>query len=165
MPLGGNIADGQWIPTANILPLAAFMVLGGRLGDLFGLRRVFLCGAVAFAISTALASAAQDMVWVIGMRAVQGTSAALMLPTAVAITSAVWPKERRGYALGILAGGSAFFAALGPVLGGVLTAISWRLVFLINVSLALAAIALTLAGNRRAIQHCPRFHREALEHH
>ena len=45
--LGGNIADGQWILTANILPLAAFMVLGGRLGDLFGLRRVFLCGAVA----------------------------------------------------------------------------------------------------------------------
>lgn len=144
--LGGNIADGQWILTANILPLAAFMVLGGRLGDLFGLRRVFLCGAVAFAISTALASAAQDMVWMIGMRVVQGTSAALMMPTAVAITSAVWPKERRGYALGILAGGSAFFAALGPVLGGVLTAISWRLVFLINVPLALVAIALTLAG-------------------
>ena len=69
-----------------------------------------------------------------------------MMPTAVAITSAVWPKERRGYALGILAGGSAFFAALGPVLGGVLTAISWRLVFLINVPLALVAIALTLAG-------------------
>ena len=144
--LGGNIADGQWILTANILPLAAFMVLGGRLGDLFGLRRVFLCGAVLFAVSTALASAAQSMVWIISMRAVQGTSAALMMPTAVAITSAVWPKERRGYALGVLAGGSAFFAALGPVLGGLLTAISWRLVFLINVPLAVAAIALTLAG-------------------
>ena len=80
------------------------------------------------------------------MRALQGTAAALMMPTAVAITSAVWPEERRGYALGVLAGGSAFFAALGPVLGGVLTAISWRLVFLINVPLALAAIAFTLAG-------------------
>jgi EmrB/QacA subfamily drug resistance transporter len=144
--LGGNIADGQWILTANILPLAAFMVLGGRLGDLFGLRRVFLCGAVLFAVATALASGAQSMVWIISMRAVQGTSAALMMPTAVAITSAVWPKERRGYALGVLAGGSAFFAALGPVLGGVLTALTWRLVFLINVPLALAAIALTLAG-------------------
>jgi EmrB/QacA subfamily drug resistance transporter len=144
--LGGNIADGQWILTANILPLAAFMVLGGRLGDLFGLRRVFLCGGVLFAIATALASAAQSMIWIISMRALQGSAAALMMPTAVAITSAVWPKERRGYALGVLAGGSAFFAALGPVLGGVLTAISWRLVFLINVPLALAAIALTLAG-------------------
>jgi EmrB/QacA subfamily drug resistance transporter len=144
--LGGKVSDGQWILTANILPLAAFMVLGGRLGDLFGLRRVFLTGAVLFAISTALASAAQSMVWIIAMRAAQGTSAALMMPTAVAITSATWPKNRRGYALGILAGGSSFFAALGPVLGGVLTSVSWRLVFLINVPLALAAIALTLAG-------------------
>jgi EmrB/QacA subfamily drug resistance transporter len=144
--LGGNVSDGQWILTANILPLAAFMVLGGRLGDLFGLRRVFLTGAVLFAVATALASAAQSMVWIISMRAAQGSAAALMMPTAVAITSAVWPRDRRGYALGILAGGSSFFAALGPVLGGVLTAASWRLVFLINVPLALAAIALTLAG-------------------
>jgi EmrB/QacA subfamily drug resistance transporter len=144
--LGGSLSDGPWILTANILPLAAFMVLGGRLGDLFGLRRVFLVGAVAFAVATALASGAQSMVWVIGSRALQGASAALMMPTAVAITSAVWPEERRGYALGILAGGSAFFAALGPALGGVLTSVSWRLVFLINVPLALAAIALTLAG-------------------
>ena len=144
--LGAKVSDGQWILTANILPLAAFMVLGGRLGDLFGLRRVFLTGAVLFAISTALASAAQSLVWIIAMRAAQGSAAALMMPTAVAITSAVWPRERRGYALGILAGGSSFFAALGPVLGGVLTSVSWRLVFLINVPLALTAVALTLAG-------------------
>jgi EmrB/QacA subfamily drug resistance transporter len=144
--LGGNVDDGQWILTANILPLAAFMVLGGRLGDLFGLRRMFLTGAVLFAVATALASAAQSMVWIISMRAAQGSAAALMMPTAVAITSAVWPRERRGYALGILAGGSSFFAALGPVLGGVLTSLSWRLVFLINVPLALTAVALTLAG-------------------
>src|ERR1700684_538953 len=144
--LGGNVDQGQWILTANIPPLAAFMVLGGRLGDLFGLRRVFLTGAVLFAIATALASAAQSIAWIIAMRVAQGSAAALMMPTAVAITSATWPKDRRGYALGILAGGSAFFAALGPVLGGVLTALSWRLVFLVNVPLALLAIALTLAG-------------------
>lgn len=62
---------------------------------------------------------------------------------------AVWPEERRGYALGILAGGSAFFAALGPVLGGLLTAIDWRLVLLINVPLAVAAIAITLSATPR----------------
>ncbi len=144
--LHGNLADGQWILTANILPLAAFLVLGGRLGDVLGLRRVFLVGAVTFACATALAGAAQDMTWVISARALQGLAAAVMMPTSVAITSAVWPRERRGYALGILAGASAFFAALGPVLGGVLTAIDWRLVFLINVPLAVGAIVLTLLG-------------------
>lgn len=142
--LGGAVAQGQWILTANILPLAALLVFGGRLGDLLGLRRVFLAGAVIFMFGTAAAGGAQDMVWMIAARAVQGVGAALMMPTGVAITSAVYPKERRGTALGILAGGSAFFAALGPVLGGVLTSIDWRLVFLINVPLALVTILLTL---------------------
>jgi EmrB/QacA subfamily drug resistance transporter len=142
--LGGRIDEAQWILTANILPLAAFMVLGGRLGDLYGLRRVFLIGAVGFGVSTAFAGFAQDMAWMIAARAAQGTGAALMMPTGVAIVSSVFPDERRGTALGILAGGSAFFAALGPVMGGLLTAIDWRLVFLINVPLAAAAIAMTL---------------------
>ncbi len=142
--LGGATAEGQWILTANIIPLAALMVLGGRLGDLLGLRRVFVAGAIVFALSTIAAGAAQDMPMLIAARAVQGTGAALMMPMAVAITSAVYPKERRGWALGILAGASAFFAALGPVLGGLLTSIDWRLVFWINVPLAIATIALTL---------------------
>jgi MFS family permease len=80
----------------------------------------------------------------IAVRATQGVGAALMMPTAMAIVAAVFPEERRGSALGILAGASAFFAALGPVLGGLLTSIDWRLVFLINVALAVATIALTL---------------------
>jgi EmrB/QacA subfamily drug resistance transporter len=142
--LKATLEDGQWILTANILPLAAFLVLGGRIGDVFGIRRIFLLGAVVFLLATSLAGAAQDMAWMISARALQGAGAALMMPTAVAITSAVWPRERRGYALGILAGASAFFAALGPVVGGLLTAVNWRLVFLINVPLAVGAIVLTL---------------------
>jgi EmrB/QacA subfamily drug resistance transporter len=135
---------GQWLLTANILPLAALMVFGGRLGDLFGLRRIFIIGAVLFCASTAMAGAAQDIAWMIAARASQGVGAALMMPTAMAIVSSVFPDERRGSALGVLAGASAFFAALGPVLGGLLTSIDWRLVFLINVPLALATIALTM---------------------
>jgi EmrB/QacA subfamily drug resistance transporter len=144
--LGGAVSEGQWILTANILPLAALMVFGGRLGDLLGLRRVFLTGALIFMGATAVAGGAQDMPMMIAARAVQGTGAALMMPTAVAITSAVYSEERRGTALGILAGASAFFAALGPVLGGLLTSIDWRLVFLINVPLAIITVFLTLSA-------------------
>jgi EmrB/QacA subfamily drug resistance transporter len=142
--LGGAVAEGQWILTANILPLAALMVFGGRLGDLLGLRRVFLAGALTFMVATAVAGGAQDLPMMIAARAVQGAGAALMMPTAVAITSAVYPGDQRGRALGILAGGSAFFAALGPVLGGLLTSIDWRLVFLVNVPLAAITVLLTV---------------------
>ena len=147
--LGGSISEGPWILTANILPLTALMVLGGRLGDLLGLRRVFLAGAGIFVVSSALVGFSQDVVWAIAARAAQGVGAALMMPTALAIVSSVYPREDRGRALGILAGASAFFAALGPVLGGVLTAIDWRLVFLINVPLAIATIGLTLSATPR----------------
>src|ERR1700742_4291601 len=142
--LHASVGQSQWLMTANILPLAALMVFGGRLGGLFGMRRVFLFGAVIFAVATTAMGASQDIVMAIAARAVQGTGAALMMPTALAIVSAVYPDEEKGAALGILAGASAFFAALGPVLGGVLTSIDWRLVFLVNVPLALVAIALTL---------------------
>jgi EmrB/QacA subfamily drug resistance transporter len=141
--LGGSLSESQWLLTANILPLAAFMVLGGRLGDLFGLKRVFLTGGFVFMVSTALAGSAQDMPWMISVRAAQGCGAALMMPTAVAIVSNVFPRERRGMALGVLAGGSAFFAALGPVFGGLLTSIDWRTVFWVNVPLAAVTIGLT----------------------
>lgn len=144
--IGGTLDESQWIMTANILPLAAFMVLGGHLGDLLGLRRVFLVGAVVFACATALAGLSQSMPMMIAARLVQGCSAALMMPTSMAIVAATFPSARRGFALGILAGGSAFFAALGPVLGGILTSIDWRLVFLVNVPLAVAAAALVLGG-------------------
>jgi EmrB/QacA subfamily drug resistance transporter len=143
--LNGSLDTSQWVLTANILPLAAFMVFAGRLGDQLGLRRVFLAGALLFIGSSALAGAAQDMIWLITVRATQGVGAALMLPTTLAIVSAVFPAQDRGRALGIVAGASAFFAALGPVLGGLLTQyIDWRAVFLINVPLAAVTIALTL---------------------
>lgn len=147
--LGGSVSEGQWLMTANILPLAALMVFGGRLGDLFGMRRVFVSGACLFAAATTAMGAAQSMEWAIAARALQGAGAALMMPTALAIVSAVYPEERKGAALGILAGASAFFAALGPFLGGMLTSIDWRLVFLVNVPLAGLAILLTLRATPR----------------
>jgi EmrB/QacA subfamily drug resistance transporter len=144
--LDGSVADSQWVLTANLLPLAAFMVLGGRLGDLFGLRRMFLAGAVGFLAATILAAAAQDIAMLVFARAVQGTAAALMMPNSVAIVSQLFAGDRRGSALGVLAGGTAFFASLGPVIGGALTGIDWRLVFVLNGILAVATIVLTRAS-------------------
>jgi len=92
--LGGATSDGQWILTANILPLAALMVLGGRLGDLLGLRRVFIAGAAIFTLATVAAGAAQDKVMLIAARAVQGMGAALMMPVAVA--GGLGGRPRRG---------------------------------------------------------------------
>jgi EmrB/QacA subfamily drug resistance transporter len=148
--LGGSLDSGQWILVANVLPLAALMVFGGRLGDLFGLRRVFLIGAVGFTVSSALAGAAQNMPWLISVRATQGIGAALMMPTTMAIISLTFPEEERGRALGLMAGASAFFAAAGPVIGGMLTQyIDWRAVFWVNVPLAIITVFLTL-GNAPA---------------
>jgi MFS family permease len=143
--LGGSLDTSQWVLTANVLPLAGLMVLGGRLGDQLGLRRVFLAGAIVFVASSALAGAAQNMPWLITMRVTQGVGAALMMPTTMAIVTATFPPERRGRALGLMAGASAFLAALGPVLGGLLTEfIDWRAVLLVNVPLAAITIGLTL---------------------
>lgn len=143
--LRGSLSTSQWVMTANVLPLAAFMVFAGRLGDQLGLRRIFLAGATLFIGSSAMAGAAQDMPWLITVRATQGVGAALMMPTTLAIVSAVFPERARGRALGLMAGASAFFAALGPVLGGLLTQyIDWRAVFLINVPLAALTVVLTL---------------------
>lgn len=144
--LGAGLEFGPWILTANVLPLAAFLVLGGKLGDIIGQRRAFVAAAIVFAVATALAGAAQNLPWVLSARVLQGLAAAVLMPATVAITARVWPKERRGFALGILAGASACFAAAGPVLGGVLTAIDWRLVFLINVPLAIVALIAALVA-------------------
>lgn len=135
---------GQWVLTANLLPLAAFMVVGGRLGDMFGLRKVFLIGGGLFLVSTLVAVTAPNIETLIVARVIQGTGAALMMPNTVSIVATVFPAERRGSALGVLAGGTAFFAALGPLLGGMLASVDWRLIFVFNMCLTIVTIVLAL---------------------
>ena len=96
--LGGSVSTFQRVLTANVLPLAAFIVFAGRLGDQLGLRRIFLAGALLFIVSSAMAGAAQDMPWLIAVRATQGVGAALMLPTTLAIVSAAFPERDQGRA-------------------------------------------------------------------
>jgi EmrB/QacA subfamily drug resistance transporter len=135
----------QWVLTASLLPLAGLLVFGGRLGDLIGLRRVFLAGAALFVTASAVGGMAPSLEVLLGARVAQGIGGAMILPLSVAIVSAAVPAAERGRALGTMGGAAAVFAALGPTIGGVLTAaISWRAVLLINVPIAILAIAMTL---------------------
>ena len=142
---GVGSADVQWVLNCSLLPLAGLLVLGGRLGDLLGRRRVFVTGAALFAGASALGGMAPEFPLLLAARVLQGVGGALMLPTSVAIVSAAFPAERRGRALGTLGGAAAVAGALGPTLGGALTsALSWRAVLLVNAPLAVICIAVAL---------------------
>lgn len=135
----------QWVLTASLLPLAGLLVLGGRLGDLLGRRRVFLVGAVVFAGASAVGGAAPSFGVLLAARVCQGAGGALMLPATVAILSAAFDPRERGRALGAMGGIAATAGALGPTIGGVLTsALSWRAVLLVNLPLLVVTLWATL---------------------
>jgi EmrB/QacA subfamily drug resistance transporter len=135
----------QWVLTASLLPLAGLLVLGGRLGDLLGRRRVFLVGAVVFAGASAVGGAAPSFGVLLAARVCQGAGGALMLPATVAILSAAFDPSERGRALGAMGGIAATAGALGPTIGGVLTsALSWRAVLLVNLPLLVVTLWATL---------------------
>ena len=137
----------EWVLNASLLALSGFLIPGGRLGDQFGRRRVFLIGAIAFAAGSTLGGLAPAFPVLVGARVVQGLGGALMLPGSVAIVSATFPAHERGKALGTMGGVSAIAGALGPTIGGALTsAVSWRLVLLVNVPLAAACVVATLSA-------------------
>jgi EmrB/QacA subfamily drug resistance transporter len=134
----------QWVLTASLLPLAGLLVLGGRLGDLLGRRRVFMIGSAVFAGASAVGGLAPSFAVLLCARVAQGAGGALMLPATVAIVSAAFAPEKRGRALGTLGGIAAVAGAFGPTIGGALTTISWRAVLLVNVPLLLLTLVFTL---------------------
>ena len=135
----------QWVMTASLLPLAGLLVLGGRLGDAYGRRRIFMLGAILFGGASAVAGFAPDFSLLIVARVIQGAGGALMLPATVAIVSASVSPQDQGSALGTMGGVAAVAGALGPTIGGVLTSVfSWRAVLLVNVPLLIITLFLTL---------------------
>nr|WP_240967680.1 MFS transporter [Streptomyces composti] len=137
----------QWVVNAYLLSLAAFFALGGRLADLLGPRRVVIAGTLIFTVSSVLCGCVPEgdvaQPWLIVFRATQGFGAALMFPAALAVVVAVFPVERRGRALALFFGLSGALTAVGPLLGGWLTAWTWRAVFWVNVPVAVVALVLT----------------------
>lgn len=131
----------QWVMTAYLLMLASLLIVGGALGDRFGRRRVFVIGIVWFAVSSAACAAAPDAIVLIVMRAVQGAGAALLVPASLAIVEAAFVVEDRSRAIGAWSGLGGVATAAGPLVGGYLVAaVSWRLIFLLNVPLAVVIL-------------------------
>jgi EmrB/QacA subfamily drug resistance transporter len=135
----------EWTVNAYTLTFAVLLVTGGRLGDIFGRRRMFLFGVVVFALASATIGFAPSDSWLVASRAIQGIGAAFMMPGTLSIISNAFPPEERGKAIGTWAGVSAIALALGPLLGGWLTeSVSWRAIFFINLPVAAGAVAVTL---------------------
>jgi EmrB/QacA subfamily drug resistance transporter len=143
--LHASLAALEWTLNAYTLTLAVLLVVGGRLGDIFGRRLIFLIGVSTFALSSAaIGLAPNDTALIVG-RAVQGVGAAMMMPATLSIVSNAFPPHERGKALGTWAGVSALALAIGPVVGGFLTEhVSWRAIFFLNVPVAIGAIVVTL---------------------
>ena len=140
-----SLSSLEWTVNAYTLTFAVLLVTGGRLGDIFGRRRMFLFGVVVFALASATIGFAPSDGWLVASRAVQGIGAAFMMPGTLSIITNAFPPEERGKAIGTWAGVSAIALALGPLLGGWLTEdVSWRAIFFINLPVAVGAVAVTL---------------------
>ncbi|MHB8693409.1 MAG: DHA2 family efflux MFS transporter permease subunit [Solirubrobacteraceae bacterium] len=141
----------QWVLNAYFLAFAILLATGGRLGDIFGRRRIFLIGVAIFAAASAGCGVAPDNATLLAARAVQGAGAALMIPATLALIVTNFPPELIPRAIGLWAGVTGVALAIGPVLGGVLTkAVSWRAIFYLNIPMALIAFAIALVAARES---------------
>jgi MFS family permease len=135
----------QWVVIAYLLAVTTLIVGAGRLGDLIGRRRLLVAGIALFTAASVACALAASLTQLVAARAVQGMGAAVMLSLTLAFVGDTVPKDRIGRAMGLLGTMSATGTALGPSLGGLLIAgFGWRALFVLNVPLGLAALALAL---------------------
>ncbi len=140
-----SLATLQWVVTAYTLTLAGLLLFAGALGDKYGRKRLFVIGVVWFAVASLLCGIAPDAPVLIAARAVQGIGAALLTPGSLAIIEASFHPDDRGKAIGAWSGFAGVGTAVGPFLGGwLIQAVSWRLIFVINLPLAALVVAVAL---------------------
>lgn len=141
--LGGSTSWLQWVIDAYTLMFASFLLFAGNLSDRIGAGRALGWGIAGFLVASIACAVAPSLGILLAARAVQGTAAAIMLPASMALIREAYrdPRER-AHALGIWAVGGAVAGAVGPVLGGALTMLDWRLVFAVNLPVCVAMLAL-----------------------
>lgn len=139
--LGTSLDEVLWVVNAYTLTLATLIITAGRLGDLFGKGNLFLSGVGLFTLASAACGFAQSPGQLIAFRAVQGVGAALLIPQTLAIIADVFPHEKRGAAFGVWGAAAGVSGAIGPTIGGlVVTHLSWRWVFFVNVPIGVAVL-------------------------
>jgi EmrB/QacA subfamily drug resistance transporter len=149
--LHASISGLEWTINGYTLSFAVLLATGGRLGDIFGRRRMFILGVTIFAVSSATAGLAQNPTDLVASRVVQGVGAALMMPATLSIVTHAFPPAERGKAMGTWAGVSGLALAVGPVIGGLLTEhVSWRAIFYLNIPVAIGAVAAALFAVRES---------------
>lgn len=140
-----TLASLQWVFTGYTLTLAGLLLFAGALGDRYGRKKIFVIGVIWFALASLLCGAAQNAPELIAARALQGVGAALLTPGSLAILEASFVKADRSKAIGAWSGFAGVGTAIGPFLGGwLIQAVSWRLIFAINLPVAALVVAVSL---------------------
>jgi EmrB/QacA subfamily drug resistance transporter len=142
--LGFSGSGLEWVVNAYALTFGGFLLLGGRAGDILGRRRVFIAGIILFAAASLFGGLADSQAWLLTARAIQGVGAAIVAPTALSLVATTFPEGRpRNRAMGVYAAMSIGGAAIGLLVGGILTTyVSWRWVFFVNVPIAIVVALL-----------------------
>jgi EmrB/QacA subfamily drug resistance transporter len=141
--LGGGLAGQQWVSNAYLLSLGSLILVGGSLGDLYGERRVFSIGVGGFGVVSLLCAIAPSIGFLIAARALQGAFGALLMPSSLAVIVAAFSRDERGGAIGSWTAWSGIATVIGPLAGGYLVdAVSWRLIFAVNVPFVIATLAI-----------------------
>ncbi len=150
--LDAGLADQQWIVEAYMLATVSLLLVGGALGDQFGRRRIFIIGLIGFGITSVMCAVAPTTEILIGSRALQGFTGALLVPGSLAILTATFEGPARGKAIGTWTAWTGIATVVGPAGGGALVeAISWRAIFWVNIPLIVLCIFLARAYVKESV--------------